>query len=138
MSEEVRAGWAVRRYLPNADVCPPGEHGVNTWGQFFACCPDPSRPNVTELNFRKCDLDSELGDLTPQPRCANSTWTLWTYESGFFCCDPTIRNRATTIYLLASWVVPPVLGSRRLIRMMCGMQGITHSLTVCAATFLEA
>ncbi|BCS28487.1 uncharacterized protein APUU_70057A [Aspergillus puulaauensis] len=93
MSEEVRAGWPVRRYLPTTEVCPPGEHGEKTWGQFFACCPDPSRPNVTDSGYRKCDLDSELGDLTPQPQCANSTWTLWTYESGYFCCDPTIGEQ---------------------------------------------
>lgn len=93
MSEEVRAGWAVRRYLPETEVCPPGEHGEKTWGQFFACCPDPSRPNVTDSGYRKCDLDSELGDLTAQPQCANSTWTLWTYDSGYFCCDPTIGER---------------------------------------------
>ena len=85
MSGESRAGWAIRRYLPETQNCPSGEFGEKTWGAWFACCPGDTSANKTGGNTQ-CDEGNVRGDSTPKAQCANSTWTLWSHE-GYFCCD---------------------------------------------------
>ncbi|ODM14300.1 hypothetical protein SI65_10297 [Aspergillus cristatus] len=82
MSGESQTGWAIRRYCPDTQNCPTGESGVNTWGDWYACCPEGTWANITS-NTRCGPVDA---DFTPKARCANSTWTLW-YAEGYFCCD---------------------------------------------------
>lgn len=85
MSEEIRAGWAIRRWRPTTQECPSGEFGDKTWGGWLACCPEDTSANKTGDNTQ-CNDGKIMGDSTPKDQCANSTWTLW-YHKGFFCCD---------------------------------------------------
>lgn len=83
--EEMRAGWAIRRWRPDSQECPEGEFGDKTWGDWFGCCPEETSANQTGGNTQ-CDRGNIMGDSTPKDQCANSTWTLW-YHKGYFCCD---------------------------------------------------
>lgn len=83
--EEMRAGWAIRRWRPVSQECPSGEFGDKTWGDWFGCCPEETSANKTGGNTQ-CDRGKIMGDSTPKDQCANSTWTLW-YHKGYFCCD---------------------------------------------------
>ncbi|KAL4917364.1 hypothetical protein BDW62DRAFT_201794 [Aspergillus aurantiobrunneus] len=98
MAGQIRAGWAVLRYSPVDQLCPPNEAGDKTWGQWFSCCPAGTTPNSTAEDYRTCDLDSVLGDSTPQTQCANASWTLWSYEDVFYCCDSEGDQRGYYYY----------------------------------------
>ena len=93
MTGEFRAGWQVRRSVPQAQECPGDENGGKTWGDWYSCCPKGTFPKRSGEDRWCDDGKGTAGNSTAHPQCASSKWSLFTLNDYYFCCDAGSEDR---------------------------------------------